>query len=426
MHTFTAIYDQYMYSYPHKTAYESLVHIDLTKYLDKLSGAEDTLYFHIPFCETKCGYCNLFSITGQKEEDFKAYLDAMERQCEQYALKEDVSFNNLVLGGGTPLALSISQLEHVFMLASKYCHTSSHKAFTITETSPNQTEEEKLAFLKERGLNRISIGVQSFHDTELEVLNRRHKVKEADRALQLIKDYHFDVMNVDLIYGIPGQTMASFKYSLEKALSFAPEEIFIYPLYIQEGTLMYKQGLRPNANTYEMYHVMSERLRKEGYRQTSMRRFTKVQKEAHTSCGFERTLAIGCGGRSYIDHLHFCSPYAIEGEKCRSIINQYINKKDYKVIDNGYLLSGEETKRRYVIKNLLHTQGIEASAYEDLFGEALLKDFTILKEYMDYKYVIEEHGYIRLTDQGMSLSDAIGPSLISDEVRKKMMDYART
>ncbi|MFR4440338.1 MAG: STM4012 family radical SAM protein [Hungatella sp.] len=414
------IYDQYMYSYPHKTAYRPLRDIDLNKYLTKLSGEEDTLYFHIPFCETKCGYCNLFSVTGQKEEDFDVYIRAMERQCQQYALKDNVSFRNLVLGGGTPLLLSVPQLERTFELAEKYCHTSSHQAFTITETSPNQTDEEKLSFLKERGVNRISIGVQSFHDTELAALHRRHKAAEAERALTLLKEHQFDVLNVDLIYGIPGQTAASLQYSLEKALSFSPEEIFIYPLYIQKETWMHQQGLKQNEAAYEMYWQMMEKLQKEGYYQTSMRRFTKTGEKPATDCGFETTLAIGCGGRSYLENLHFCSPYAIEGAKCRSIIRDYVERDDDKVIDNGYLLSDEEMKRRYVIKNLLHTRGIDLQVYCMRFGTSLQNDFAILHDLERDGYVAEKNGFLRLTSEGLSLSDAIGPLFISDEVRGKM------
>lgn len=414
------IYGQYMYSYPHKTAYRPLPGLDLKTYLAKLSGVEDTLYFHLPFCETKCGYCNLFSVTGAAEDYFNRYIDAMERQCRQYALNLDVSFQNLVFGGGTPLLLSIAQMERIFDLARTYAHTDAHDAYTVIETSPNQTIADKLLFLKEKGVKRVSIGVQSFCQEELAAIYRNHTPQHIHMALKAIKQHNFSCVNIDLIYGIPNQTSASLKYSLENAVAYTPEEIFIYPFYIQPQTLLAHKGIERHPQTYAFYWFIRDYLRKCGYRQTSMRRFIKQENMRESSCGFAKTVAIGCGGRTYIDNLHFCTPYARTMPSCRAILENYIDCGDYLTVHNGYLLNEDEQKRRFLIKNLLYHQGIDKHVYQRCFGNEPEVDFPQLLGLKCQGNAEERNGFFKLTPKGLSLSDAIGQDFISDEVRKKM------
>lgn len=116
-------YTQYMYSYPHKTAYGPLTDTSLTDYLPYLSGSGHSLYLHLPFCEAKCGYCNLFSVTGQSAEAMDRYLDAIERQLGQYQPLFDsvgCTFSDFTIGGGTPLLLTVSQLQRVFSMVRSY------------------------------------------------------------------------------------------------------------------------------------------------------------------------------------------------------------------------------------------------------------------------------------------------------------------
>lgn len=414
------IYGQYMYSYPHKTAYRPLPGIDLRTYLGRLNGVEDTLYFHLPFCETKCGYCNLFSVTGKAEDYFARYIDAMERQCRQYALNPAVSFRNLVLGGGTPLLLSIAQLERVFDLARIYAHTNARDAYTVIETSPNQTTVDKLVFLKEVGVKRVSIGVQSFCQGELDALCRNHTPQCIHTALQEIKKRRFSCVNIDLIYGIPNQTLTSLQYSLDSAVAYAPEEIFIYPLYVQPQTLLAQQGVKQHPQTYAFYWFIRNYLIQGGYRQTSMRRFVRRETMQESSCGFARTVAIGCGGRSYIDDLHFCTPYARTMPSCRAILESYIACNEYLMVQNGYLLNEDEQKRRFIIKNLLYHQGIDPRVYQQIFGNLPEVDFPQLVELKRQGNAKEWEGFFKLTPKGLSLSDTIGRDFISDEVRERM------
>lgn len=168
-------YRQYMYNYPHKTAYRPLKDVNLKDYIPLLNRSrQNSLYFHIPYCESKCGYCNLFSVAGIGEKDRDRYLSAIERQIQQYALQK-VIFQDLTIGGGTPLYLTQRQLEWLFEQIQSSFTFEKTEHEVIVETSPKQTEKEKLELLKAYGVTRISIGVQSFIGEELNTLMRDRK-----------------------------------------------------------------------------------------------------------------------------------------------------------------------------------------------------------------------------------------------------------
>lgn len=420
-------YVQYMYSYPHKLAYEKLCGIDLRQEANALLRGENSLYFHIPFCQYKCGYCNLFSLAGQSGRQMEEYVKAMQRHAMQIAeiLPQDAAFSDLTLGGGTPLILPEKLLQEVFSIAENYFGMEAGKQTIVVETSPNQTTEEKLRILKEVGVTRISIGVQSFQESELCSLHRFHTKESAKKALDLIGNVGFDCLNIDLIYGIPGQTKESLKDSLCQALAFKPEELFVYPLYIKSGTQLFYQGEERSKDTFEMYQFVRQFLKEAGYQPYSMRRFVKQKSgqalwEAPVSlCGFGNTISVGCGGRSYLGNLHFCMPYAVEPKQCRTILQNYIEQKDDLKITHGFLLSKEEEKRRYVIKHVLFGRGICLKEYNMYFGSEVVKDFPLLLDWVKHGYALIEE-FLSLTEQGFALSDYLGPRLISDQVRHLM------
>lgn len=449
-------YIQYMYSYPHKTAYGPLSGIRWQDYAARLSGGENSLYFHIPFCESKCGYCNLFSVVGQGEAFMEQYVDAMERQAAQWSAvfhtdavshadtasctdavsRIDPAFADLTLGGGTPLLLPERQLERVFRIAREQMGFEEGKHPVIVETSPGQTTEEKLCLLKEHHVTRISMGVQSFHADELKAIQRSHSPEQVERAMEMIQKVGFPCVNLDLIYGIPGQTEQSLRQSVERALAFRPEELFVYPLYIKKGTYLFGRGVQRPESTYQMYIMIREYLKEKGYVPYSMRRFVRRDSGAaangggsadvlvngsvgdFASCGFGNTVSIGCGGRSYIDNLHFCTPYAVRQGDCMKFLRQYMDEDDYLEIRHGYVLSGEEQKRRYVIKNVLFGSGLSKDGYTAAFSGDAEEDFPVLRQWIGQNYAYEANGRIILTEEGFSLSDYLGPMLISDEVRE--------
>lgn len=437
-------YIQYMYSYPHKTAYRPMTGVNLKDYAGRLAGPGHGLYLHIPFCQSKCGYCNLFSVTGAKTEEMEGYLDAVERQLEQYGrvLQEaGTVFSDFTIGGGTPLLLTEGQLERVHRMTGWYLNFDRQRTMVI-ETAPNQTDRTKLRLLKDMGVTRVSMGIQSFAEAELKTLRRGHSAKKAREALELLMSFEFPCVNADFIYGIPGQSVESLLESLKEAVSFGPEEIFLYPLYVKHGAGLEKElgegmVLEPEK-AFLQYREAAGFLKAEGFRQDSMRRFVRGGgRRQFSECGFGMSLALGCGGRSYVGNLHFCTPYAITRQSCLKELRNFENTDDFSDITHGILLSREEEKRRYVIRHILIRPGLDANRYKACFGTEVLDDFPLLSRWLDDGFLVWDGKeaakdqewmkgnaltplFLTLTEEGLGLSDYLGPQLISRQVQERM------
>ena len=414
-------YVSYMYSYPHKTAYRTLTPpVSLSPYLERLEGREASLYFHIPFCAHKCGYCNLFSQQCCDAERISLYLHTMRRQAEQLSVAaQGLKFTSFAVGGGTPLILDEGQLEELFCLAELFgVHPS--RVFTSVETSPEYTQKSVLRQLRARGVERLSMGVQSFNETELKKLKRRPGLGTVVGALENIVEAGFPQFNLDLIYGIEGQTVESFMRSLNTALTYRPNELFIYPLYVRPGTRI---NVRSTDDIgYAIYKSARELLVGQGFVQTSMRRFVRRETtETEFSCGDEVMLSCGAGGRSYLGNLHYATPYAVRQQAIADEIGHYIRPTDFMTAANGFLLSTEEMQIRFIIKNLMYHRGVDLAEYEKRFGEK--PDRNLFREFTDRGWIEETGRIVRLTEEGMAYSDYIGQAFISPVVRKLMSEY---
>ncbi len=414
-------YVSYMYSYPHKTAYRTLTPpVSLSPYLERLEGREASLYFHIPFCAHKCGYCNLFSQQCCDAERISLYLHTMRRQGEQLSVAaQALKFTSFAVGGGTPLILDEGQLEELFCLAELFgVHPS--RVFTSVETSPEYTQKSVLRQLRARGVERLSMGVQSFNETELKKLKRRPGLGTVVGALENIVEAGFPQFNLDLIYGIEGQTVESFMRSLNTALTYRPNELFIYPLYVRPGTRI---NVRSTDDIgYAIYKSARELLVGQGFVQTSMRRFVRRETtETEFSCGDEVMLSCGAGGRSYLGNLHYATPYAVRQQAIADEIDHYIRTTDFMTAANGFLLSTEEMQIRFIIKNLMYHRGVDLAEYEKRFGEK--PDRNLFREFTDRGWIEETGRIVRLTEEGMAYSDYIGQAFISPVVRKLMSEY---
>ena len=414
-------YVSYMYSYPHKTAYRTLTPpVSLSPYLERLEGREASLYFHIPFCAHKCGYCNLFSQQCCDAERISLYLHTMRRQAEQLSVAaQALKFTSFAVGGGTPLILDEGQLEELFCLAELFgVHPS--RVFTSVETSPEYTQKSVLRQLRARGVERLSMGVQSFNETELKKLKRRPGLGTVVGALENIVEAGFPQFNLDLIYGIEGQTVESFMRSLNTALTYRPNELFIYPLYVRPGTRI---DVRSTDDIgYAIYKSARELLVGQGFVQTSMRRFVRRETtETEFSCGDEVMLSCGAGGRSYLGNLHYATPYAVRQQAIADEIDHYIRTTDFMTAANGFLLSTEEMQIRFIIKNLMYYRGVDLAEYEKRFGEK--PDRNLFREFTDRGWIEETGRIVRLTEEGMAYSDYIGQAFISPVVRKLMSEY---
>lgn len=433
----TLPYRSYLYSYPHKTAYREL---DPPLSLGPLWERENTdtyfLYMHIPFCAARCGFCNLFTLPDLRDDTHERYVDALERQAKQWApLTSRRPYSRFAIGGGTPTLLNEVQLNRLFDIAENVMGLNPAHASISIETSPDTVTEGKLALLKERSVDRVSMGIQSFIEAEAAAIYRPQKPQEVERALEKLTRYDFPLLNLDLIYGLPGQTVESWLYSLERVLSYEPGEIFIYPLYTRENTIVKPEDIQRQGPDIrmELYTAARETLKSRGYIQYSMRRFAK-ESSSHASkellpysCQEEGMVGLGCGARSYTSEVHYASKYGVSYKATQSIIADYVATERYDVADYGIVLSREEQKRRFILKALLHREGLTLDDYLQRFGSEVMTDYAWLSELLtEGMAVIEqenEHQVLRLTEEGLGYSDAIGDWLISAEIREQMEGF---
>ncbi|MFS0872782.1 STM4012 family radical SAM protein [Paenibacillus xylanilyticus] len=430
-------YRSYLYSYPHKTAYREL---DPPLPLGPLWERENTdtyfLYMHIPFCAARCGFCNLFTLPDRRDDTHERYVDALERQAKQWApITSRRPYSKFAIGGGTPTLLNEIQLNRLFDIAENVMGLDPTHASISVETSPDTVTEAKLALLKERSVDRVSMGIQSFIEAEAAAIYRPQKPQEVERALEKLTRYTFPLLNLDLIYGLPGQTVESWLYSLERALSYEPGEIFIYPLYTRENTIVKPEDIQRQGPDIRMqlYTAARDTLKSHGYVQYSMRRFARESSSPASkellpySCQEEGMVGLGCGARSYTSEVHYASKYGVSYKATQSIIADYVATERYDVADYGIVLSREEQKRRFILKALLHREGLTLADYLQRFGSEVMSDYVWLSELLTEGMALIEQKdgrqILRLTEEGLGYSDAIGDWLISAEIREQMEGF---
>lgn len=412
------IYKQYMYNYPHKKAYRNIKNINMIDLKDKIEKNSLGFYIHIPFCKNKCGYCNLFSLSGENNILIEKYILELEKEAQYISENFKIKISDFTIGGGTPLYLSEKELEIVLNIPKKYFEIDSKEIFTCIETSPKETTEKKLKILKNYNVSRVSIGVQSFLDSELISLKRNHNEENIKKALDMLTEHKFPILNIDLIYGIEKQTEKSFLYSIDRALEYKPDEIFLYPLYIRENKCLKSSVI----NKYKLYEIGRDYLTSKGYTQKTMRKFS-LKDNKENMCGFSNSISIGSGGRSYIDNLHYCRPYSDDQKTIKQLIENYIDDKDKNIIKYGFYLNEDEKKRALLIKNLFVTNGLNTKEYTQTFNSNIFIDFPILKEWIEKNLYIMEYDVLKPTKLGLSLADSIGPKLISEDVLTRMENW---
>jgi len=424
-------YVSYAYSYPHKTAYRPF---EVPVRLEDAWATEDKkslfLYLHVPFCEMRCGFCNLFTTANPNENIIVAYLDALKRQASEVRRAlGDVSFARLAIGGGTPTFLSAPELACLFDIAENIFDCKVDLIPASCETSPLTADEARLRVLRERGIDRVSIGVQSFVEAEVRVIGRSQKTMIVEQAIERIRMHGFPVLNLDLMYGLPGQTVDSWHVSLQSALRFEPEEIYLYPLYVRPLTGMSQQAKEWDDIRLACYREGRALLLNSDYEQISMRMFRsrRVAKPdgAVYCCQDDGMVGLGCGARSYTRKLHYSSEYAVAAKGVQGIIESFIKTTthSFSFAEYGFWLSKDEERRRFVVKSLLRADGLELDAYQARFRRSAIEDFPQLVELTCEGLAVFDSETLKLSGAGLELSDAIGPWLYSSNVHDLMKNY---
>lgn len=423
-------YRAYTYGYPHKTAYRPLAP---ARALGALFADEPRdalfLYLHVPFCARRCGYCNLFARAGAGPERHAAYLAAIERQARALARAiPGARFARLAVGGGTPAALGAAGLARLLDVAERVLGVAAGAVPSSVELSPACAGDEVLAALAGRGVSRVSLGVETFLDGEARAAGRPQTRGEVEGALERVRGRGFPIVNVDLIYGLPGQTVRTFEASLRAAVRHRPEELYLYPLYVRPGTPLAARapsGAPPLKRA--MYRRALELLAAEGYVQRSMRHFALpavvAAEPQDYRCQDDGMLGLGCGARSYTRRVHWSDPYAVDPRRVAALIDAWARRseEDFGLARHGYELDGEDERRRWAILTLLGG-GLDGAAYRARFGSDASADLPELTALADAGLTERAGELLRLTPLGVELSDAVGPFLFSGRVRARMGD----
>jgi coproporphyrinogen III oxidase-like Fe-S oxidoreductase len=433
-------YQGYLYAYPHKTAYRPLA--PRPRLADVWAG-EPTgalfLYVHVPYCEMRCGFCNLFTRANPPAEQVSAYLAQLRRQTVRVAAAvPGARYARAAIGGGTPTYLTAGELTELFDLLESVTGADLRAVPMSVETSPATATADRLAVLLERGTTRVSMGVQSFLDAEAHAAGRPQHRAEVDRALDTIRAAGPAELNLDLIYGIPGQTVDTWEHSLRTALTWRPEELYLYPLYVRPMTGLGRRAAGEPDPAWDeqrlaLYRYAADRLAAAGYEQLSMRAFrVKTAPAANAPapaeaaaaeycCQDDGMVGLGCGARSYTSALHYSFDYAVSVRQVRGILDDYLARpaEDFDVAEVGFTLDATEQRRRWLLKSLLRAEGMAPDDYLARFGTTVDADFPGLDDLRGAGYV-DGH---RLTADGLAHSDAIGPWLVSADVRDAMAGH---
>jgi len=417
-------YESYVYAYPHKTAYRQIEPAPTLREVWANEKRESLfLYVHIPFCGMRCGFCNLFTQAKPTDSLVEVYLDVLEREAE--IVKEslpDAHFSRFAMGGGTPTYLNVEQLERTLNL----CDTRTIPA--CVEVSPETVTREKLALLDERKIDRISMGIQSFIESETANSGRPQKRNEVDASLNAIRSFPFPVLNLDLIYGLPGQTLETWLYSLKCALTWKPEELYLYPLYVRPLTGLGRSHKEWDDIRLMCYRAGRDHLLSCGYEQVSMRMFRLPHAKEPTStvycCQDDGMIGLGCGARSYTRSLHYSGEYAVSAKGVRAILAEYIARDATDRVHHGFILNADEQRRRFILQSLLNLEeGLSFDHYRYRFASDVLGDYPSLSELEPLGLATRHDDRMSLTACGVERSDAIGPWFYSANVQRLMTEY---
>jgi oxygen-independent coproporphyrinogen-3 oxidase len=276
----------------------------------------------------------------------------------------------------------------------------------------------------------VSLGVQSFTEAEVRAVARPQQSAAVHAALERVRALDFPVLNIDLIYGLPGQTVASWQESVRSALHYRPEEVFLYPLYVRPLTGLGRSGKSWDDLRLACYRAGRDLLRDAGYEQLSMRLFRAPHCLGEGGPDYcvqdDGMVGLGCGARSYTRSLHYSDEYAVRAGGVAAILADYAARpaSAFAAAAHGFRLGPDEQRRRYVLLTLLQSAGLPLADYARRFSTDPFDDLPGLASLAPLGLAGRIDGHLRLTEEGLERSDAIGPWLYSPAVRARMGEYA--
>lgn len=367
------------------------------------------LYIHIPFCRQKCFYCDFPSFAG-REKKIDRYLQALEQEfalLRQRLYQKDGAGDTerkfaprtIYIGGGTPTALNAHQLKKLLKIVQKYVTVAKAEEFTV-EMNPGTVDREKLLLLQQAGVNRLSVGVQSFDDNCLQKIGRIHTAQEAADTIELAHNLGFGNISLDLIYGLPQQDREILTQSVERALTLPVQHISIYGLQLEEGTAfqrmadMGKLHLPTDELVEVMHDYIVEKLPEAGYQRYEISNYAMPGYESKHNLSYWQDvdyLGLGSGAHSYWQGTRYENPSsiddyisALEAGRLPATLEEQVDKKAH--------------MEEYCFLGLRTAAGIDKNLFQQKFGVDL---FTVYGRTIE-KLVAQE--LLQYTARGIALT----------------------
>ena len=370
------------------------------------------IYIHIPFCKQRCSYCAFYSTTLYNIRD--RYVDAL---CKEITMRKEyagrTTIETIYLGGGTPSTLTMEQLQKICNTIFSSHNVSSTAEVTI-ECNPDDLTPEFLAQLKQLPFNRISMGVQSFNDTLLKRLGRRHNADKARAAVHNARAAGYENISIDLIFALPGSTITEWEHDLDSAIALRPDHLSAYNLTYEEGTPLHRALERGDfaelgeEENIEQFQMLIAKLKEAGYRHYEISNFALPGHESrHNSSYWNDTPYIGCGAAAH-------SYNGTSRQWNIADIKEYIAG-----IERGTPsfeiehLSEEERYNDTILTRLRTADGLPLEWMKERFSDRLNRHLqrTAEKE-ITLGNLKEENGSLSLTEKGIFISDAVIRELI--------------
>ena len=389
------------------------------------------LYIHIPFCMKKCAYCDFLSFPCDEKTQV-AYADALIREIEYYGPKmKNYVVSTIFVGGGTPTWLNEEKMAEIFDAITTYFQVSNEAEITM-ECNPGTVTPAKLNLYKKIGVNRLSIGLQSADDTELQLLGRIHTFEKFLKTYEMARNAGFKNINVDLMSGIPYQTAEKFLHTLQKVVRLKPEHISVYSLIIEKGTPFYDtyqsdlelqeagkptQMLPTEDEVYRIIKLTQQYLTKTGYEQYEISNFAQPGFECTHNIGYwtrENYLGLGIGAASLLDNIRYTNISEMETyiEKTKQIqLLSFEQPQGNATVGTNlhaetFAVSRKAQMEEFMFLGLRMNRGVTRQQFQDTFGVQIEGIYKDALEHLKAEGLLEiRAGQITLTEKGQDLSN---------------------
>ena len=374
------------------------------------------IYIHIPFCKQKCFYCDFISFPTQQEQ-IKTYIECVKREIQQRAKQrkeKEYQVTTIYIGGGTPSYIDATYIEELLQEIRKHYRLGKQVEMTV-EVNPGTVTEEKLQKYKEAGVNRISIGLQSTCNERLKQIGRIHTYEDFLATYQLVRKIGIQNCNVDLILGLPMQTIKEIEESIQKIIDLNPEHISTYSLIFEENTILEKKiqtgeyKLPEEEQEREMYWLIKKRLEEVGYLHYEISNFAKKGYESkHNSNCWEQKeyLGFGLAAHSYYCNMRFSNTEVLE-EYIKNIENMEAIREIHEI------QSKEEKQKEYMLLGLRKIEGVSISKFKQIFIQNPIYLYhTEIEKLVKEELIEVDLDNIRLTKKGIDLANLVWEEFI--------------